>query len=313
MSKPIDIHINKMKNNSSQIITQTEQLLGIQFPEKFKKTIQQFKYVEQDLGDESWDFYHLESENYIIESTKLLKEYFKIDLIAFAENGLGDYLLLLPNENNNSEYQDIIYVFWHEIGMIRMFSKSLKSAIKEGGYTYFDDSEGEFTYKVDELGNVIKGNESLEDYEMLIVDGKYYFDKFDKLKSEIDDLIDDCKYKKSDEIIEGLHVLINQHKLNYKTWALNKLSNIYLKGFGKKVNADIEKALYYNQLAMDLGNARAYSNRAACYFMGLGGITIDLPKALEYATKANELSNDNYYEDIVNMINKAISASLGIK
>jgi len=191
MSKSIDIYINKMKNNSSQIITQTEQILGIQLPEKFKKTIQKFKNVEQNLGDENWDFYHIEDENYIVDSSELLREEFEIELIAFAENGLGDYLLLLPNENNNSEYQEIIYVFWHEIGMIRMFSKSLKIAIKEGGYTYFDDTEGEFTYKIDELGNVIKGNESLEDYEMLIVDGKVYLDKFHKLKSEIDDLIDD--------------------------------------------------------------------------------------------------------------------------
>ena len=38
-----------MKNNSSQIITQTEQILGIQLPEKFKKTIQKFKNVEQNV------------------------------------------------------------------------------------------------------------------------------------------------------------------------------------------------------------------------------------------------------------------------
>ncbi|MEY5047304.1 MAG: hypothetical protein RLZZ175_663 [Bacteroidota bacterium] len=44
--------------------------------------------------------------------------------------------------------------------------------------------------------------------------------------------------------------------------------------------------------------------------MGLGGIAIDLSKALELAIKANELSKKNDYDDIVEMIQRAINVSI---
>ena len=82
-----------------------------------------------------------------------------------------------------------------------------------------------------------------------------------------------------------------------KIWALNKLSDIYLKGFGP-IPKNMETALSYNQRAIDLNSHLALSNRAACYFFGLG-MDKNIEKAFELATKANELSKANIFADIL--------------
>ena len=114
-----------------------------------------------------------------------------------------------------------------------------------------------------------------------------------KLRSYLDDLIDDQRTDQVSDIIQGLENLSESSDNDHKVCALNKLSDIYLREFGP-VPPNLEKALDYNQQAMDLNSHKAFSNRAACYFMGLG-MERDLKKALEFAKRANELSKSNRF------------------
>jgi len=113
----------------------------------------------------------------------------------------------------------------------------------------------------------------------------------------LDDLIDDQRTEKSSELLIGLEKLIDGSDESHKVWALNKLSDIYLKGFGP-IPKNMMLALDYNQRAIDLNSHKALSNRAACYFFGFG-VEKDIEKALELATRANELSKANRFADIL--------------
>jgi len=122
------------------------------------------------------------------------------------------------------------------------------------------------------------------------------FDEDYKLRHALDDLIDEQKTEQASEIIQGLEKLTTCDDVGHRAWALNKLSDIYLKGFGP-VPRNPDKALEYNQQAMDLNSHKAFSNRAACYFAGMMGMQRDLHKALELAIKANELSKTNMFAE----------------
>ncbi len=113
----------------------------------------------------------------------------------------------------------------------------------------------------------------------------------------MDDLIDDQRTEKSSELLIGLEKLIDGSNESHKVWALNRLSDIYLKGFGS-VPKNMTLALDYNQRAIDLNSHKALSNRAACYFFGFG-VEKNIDKALELATRANELSKANRFADIL--------------
>lgn len=268
-------------------LKQAQNTLGLRFPEPLFNFIANLHEVEVELDDEEWSFWSVNdspndpNDNYIIERSVDFKNEWGLDGLVFADNGIGDYLLVLPNDCGEQ-----ILVMMHEVAELRLFSNSIQELSEKGseGYFFSDD----YIYKLDEDNNLIKGEN-----EQSRTSSRDYFGDDYQLRSYLDDLIDDQKTERVSDIIIGLEQLIENADELHKIWALNKISEIYLKGFGA-IPRDMTKALDYNQRALDLNSHQAFSNRAACYFFGLG-LDKDIEKALELALKANELSKQNQF------------------
>ncbi len=300
-------------------LQQAEQKTGHKIPAYLFDFISTLDQPEYKFDDEGWFFWTVIDKgeaNFIYTHSTDFKEEWGIDGLIFAANGTGDYLLLLKEENNET-FLPQVYVMMHETAEIKMFAENWEELLANGPANYFWTDE--FYLKMDDDENVVRWSApelvetDVDDEET----GKDFFDEDYDLRKKLDDLIDDENTEQTSEIIQGLEQLSVSEELSHKVWTINKLSDIYLRGFGP-VPANLEKALIYNQTAMDLGNHKAYSNRAACYFSGLD-MERDLKKALEFAKKANELSKENMfasmlaskkgggmYDQLVEMIEKEI-------
>jgi TPR repeat protein len=230
-----------------------------------------------------------DDENFIATATEGFREEWKINGLVVADNGIGDALVLLPDDSDET-FRAQVFVVMHETGEIKTFAESLDELLQEGphDYSWSDD----YYLKLNDDGSVSKYEHSAEG-DLTLDD--IYDDDY-KLRHHIDDLIDDEKTGRTTEILDGLEKLTACDDKDHAAWAFNKLSDIYLRGFGP-VPKNLDRALEYNQHAMGLGSHKAYSNRAACYFAGIG-MERDLHKALEMAKHANELSKKNQFADI---------------
>lgn len=284
-----------MKKFITDKLNQAQEQLGVVIPKDIYTFISKLKTSEVKFGEEEWLFWTLddsEDNNFITESTLDFRNEWKMQGLVFATNGLGDYLVLLSDEYGG--YQEKIFVIMHETAEIKLFAENMKTLVSEGPeYYYMSD---EYCYKLDDDNTVIPWSEDDEkkrfrDEEAGRVDDS--LDEADALRSKLDDLIDEGATDKASEILEGLEKLSEGDDEATKVWSINKLSDLYLRGFGP-VPHNLEKALAYNQQAMDLNSHKAYSNRAACYFAGIG-MERDLDKALELAMKANEISKSNFF------------------
>lgn len=285
-----------MKKFITDKLDQAQKQLGVVIPKDIYAFISKLKTSEVKFGEEEWLFWTLddsEDNNFITESTLDFRNEWKMQGLIFAANGLGDYLVLLPDENGG--FQKKIFVIMHETAEIKLFAEDLQTLLSEGPEHYYYSDE--YCYKIDDDDNVVpwreenaeRGSRKTNDVDSL----RDFMDDEDELRSKIDDLIDDGVTDKASEILEGLEKLSTSEDEANKVWAINKLSDIYLKGFGP-VPHNLEKALAYNQQAMDLNSHKAYSNRAMCYVAGIG-MKKDLDKALELAIKANEISKSNRF------------------
>jgi hypothetical protein len=279
-----------MKRHVTTKLKEAQRKLGLYFPDQLFDFISRLDKTDVKFGKETWLFWSLTdkpnnaTENYIVDSSVNFNNEWGLDGLVFADNGIGDYLLVLPNDCDEQ-----ILIMMHEVAELKLFSKSIQELAEKGPENYFWSDN--YLYKLDEDNNLIRG-EKQED----VTSARDYFGEDYKLRSYLDDLIDDQKTDKVTDIIIGLEELIENADENHRVWALNKLSDIYLRGFGV-MPPDMTKALDYNQRAIDLNSHQAFSNRAACYFFGLG-VTKDAEKALEFATRANELSKSNQFADI---------------
>ena len=274
-----------MKEHLTTKLKQAQDKLGITFPEQLFDFISNLDKIEVEFDDEEWLFESVTdnpkdtNDNYIIDCSVDFKNEWGLDGLVFASNGIGDYLLVLPNDCGEK-----ILVMMHEIAELRLFSNSIQELSEKGTECYFSS---DYIYKLDKNNNLIIGEKNQDN-----TSSADYFEDY-KLRSYLDDLIDDQKTDKVSDIIIGLEKLIESTEDMHKVWALNKISDIYFKGFGT-IQRDMEKALDYNQRALELNSHQAFSNRAACYFFGLG-MDKDIKKALELALKANELSKQNQF------------------
>jgi len=289
-------------------LLQAEKELQIKIPNYLFDFISNLETEEVLFGEQTWLFWTINDnpddikDNFIVSSTISLQEEWALHSLVFATNGIGDYILLLKDENG--QFQEEIFVMMREVGEIRLFADSWQNLVENGPTDYFWSDE--YVYKIDNEDKVVKGEFEID---------PYFQDS--ELRSKIDDLIDERDETKLTEIFEGLQRLSESKDDSHKSWAYNKLSDYYLKGFGT-IEKDINKALEYNQKSMELNNHKAFSNRAAAYFAGIG-LEKNLEKALEYAQKANELSKSNMfasefsgkeggglYEDLVKVLKKEI-------
>lgn len=302
-----------MKRQVRRKLEQAQEILGLELPEELFEFIAKLDNEQVLFGEEKWLFWSVadkhndEDDNYIVRTSLNFKSEWGLGGLVFAANGIGDYLLVMPEELN-----DVILVMLHETAELKLFSKNIQDAVQNGpaGYSLTDN----YLFKIDEHDVVVR-SDNFE--EVIAGEDKDDFWEHYELRSKLDDLIDDERTEQASEILSGLEHLIEYADDRDKEWALNKLSDIYFKGFGP-IPPNIERALEYNQQAIDLGSFKALSNRAACYFFGIG-MDKDIHKAFALATEANELSKANnfadilaskpgggMYDDLVNMIEKEI-------
>ena len=123
-------------------ITETENELGIIFPDKFKSKMMQENGGELMTEDDDWNLYpffdKLDNKrisrtcNHIILETNQLREIedFPENGIAIAENGCGDNLIMLPFEENQTKIKEKIYVWLHETGEIIEIANSIEDLIE---------------------------------------------------------------------------------------------------------------------------------------------------------------------------------------
>lgn len=277
------------KDTINEKLKRVEKELNYKFPITIYDFILNLNHNEVELAEDIWCFNTVldeEDENFILESSLFFEKQWKIKGIVIAQNYGGDELVLLNHIGNHLEE---IFVTIHETAEIKLFSKNINELLKNGPLDYYFDQN--FVLKLDDDENPIWNNNFsiLSENEISISDRE--------LKSKIDDLIDDLKFEKKLEIIQGLEKLTLSDEEDIKIWALNKLSELYLRGFGE-LQVDFNKAFVYNNEAINLNSYKAYASLAFCLMSGYG-IEKNLKKSLEFAVKANELSKKNKYTKIV--------------
>jgi tetratricopeptide (TPR) repeat protein len=284
-----------MKRHLATKLKEAEDTLGQAFPELLSAFISSLNKAKVTFRDEDWFFESVKdkpkdpTDNYIIRSSVNFREEWGLEGLVFATNGIGDDLVVLPDE-----FGETILVMMHETAELKLFGKNIQEVSENGPVDYF--SSDNYCYKLDENNQLIES----EDFNPNVTYDPYsedYFGEDYERRSQLDNWIDDQETKKTAEILDGLKKLSNSNDDGHKVWALNKLSDVYFKGFGA-IPRDLPKALEYNQKAIDLNSHKALSNRSACYFYGIG-MTKDVVKALELAIRANELSRANQFANIL--------------
>lgn len=288
--------------------------LGFPVPHFLASFIKKLAQEEVRFGEETWLFHTVNdraedaSDNFIIIHSSDLKEEWGHEGIVFASNGIGDYLLILRDPAKNA-WLDPVFVLLHETAEIKEFAPGWQHLLQNGPSPYlFHDK---CFIRSDDDGNIITPNENENEAET-----DPYYVAMDR-RMHLDDLIDEQRTDLTSEIMEGLMELAGGEATRHKAWALNKLSDLYFKGFGP-LPVNLEKALEYNGLAIGLESDLAYANRAACFLFGMG-LKKDLKEAMRYAKRANELSRNNsfaelfatkdgggMYDDLIELIKKEI-------
>jgi uncharacterized phage-like protein YoqJ len=134
-----------------------EKSLNIIIPKSVIQFIEaQIEYTIQ-CGNLSWDIWN--DTKSIIDYSESLSADLKLKMLIIADNGIGDYLLLLPDNENISPQlmKKNIYVLEHESGTIKYYSSSLEEALI---FTDEDDFffKKTFAYKL-ENNELIKGTD----------------------------------------------------------------------------------------------------------------------------------------------------------
>jgi len=127
MAFPIDI----------KYIIETEQELGLAFPDNFKSKMTQVNGGELMTEDDDWQLFPFFDKsdnkrisrtcNHIILETNQAKQWenFPVNGIAIGSNGCGDLLLLLPTKEDNRKLSDEIFMWFHETGETEKIADSI--------------------------------------------------------------------------------------------------------------------------------------------------------------------------------------------
>jgi hypothetical protein len=124
-------------------IQDTEEELGLSFPDIFKQ-----KMVIENGGvflteEDEWQLFPFfdrsdnkrisRTNNHIILETKQAKEWndFPENGVAIGNNGYGDYLVLLTNENDKKQLKDWIFLWSHDTGELKKLADSIKELINK--------------------------------------------------------------------------------------------------------------------------------------------------------------------------------------
>jgi len=133
MPFPIDI----------KYIIETEQELGLVFPDSFKSKMSKENGGELMTEDDDLQLFPFFDKsdnkrmsrtcNHIVLETKQARTWdnFPNNGIAIAFNGSGDNLILLPLDNDNKKLREEIYLWQHETGEIQQVAKTIDELTEE--------------------------------------------------------------------------------------------------------------------------------------------------------------------------------------
>lgn len=118
-------------------INETEQELGLVFPDKFKSKMTKENGGELMTENDDWQLFPFFDKsdnkrisrtcNHIGLETKQAKEWntFPTNGVAIASNGCGDHLVLLPTAENEKVLSDEIFIWLHETGQIEKVADNI--------------------------------------------------------------------------------------------------------------------------------------------------------------------------------------------
>ena len=130
-------------------LTQAQDKLKLKLPDQLFDFISRLDKPEVSFGKEEWFFWTLndkpddEASNFIIEISLDFKKEWSLDGIVFAANGIGDYLVVLPDR-----FGEQILVLMHETTELKLFGNSIDDLLKNGSEDYFWSDD--YIFKLDD-------------------------------------------------------------------------------------------------------------------------------------------------------------------
>jgi SMI1-KNR4 cell-wall len=124
-------------------IIETEQVLGLVFPDSFKSKMTKENGGELMTEDDDWQLFPFFDKsdnkrmsrtcNHIVLETQQARPWdnFPENGIAIASNGSGDNLILLPLDTDNKKLREEIYLWQHETGDIQQVAKTIDELTEE--------------------------------------------------------------------------------------------------------------------------------------------------------------------------------------
>ncbi len=124
-------------------IIETEQELGLVFPEIFKDKMIKENGGEIVTEEDEWQLFPFfdksdnkkmsRTSNHIVLETKQARSWdnFPPNGIAIASNDSGDHLILLPFDNDSKKLKEEIYLWQHETGNIKEIAQTINEMTEE--------------------------------------------------------------------------------------------------------------------------------------------------------------------------------------
>lgn len=122
-------------------IVETERELGVFLPPLYQLKMIQFNGGEIITTEHSWSIFPIfdgadeqrisRTSKHIVSETYLARTWsgFPPLAVAIAENGWGDYLVLLPSEMDLSELRENVFLWVHETGQLLEVADSLEELL----------------------------------------------------------------------------------------------------------------------------------------------------------------------------------------
>ena len=100
--------------------------LGVVLPIEVHRFLEGLEQPQLRVANDEWEFWAKDPElaEQMVPATGLFRKEWNLAGVVLADNGLGDYLLLLPSATGQS-FDAAVYVMAHESGEIRIYAPSL--------------------------------------------------------------------------------------------------------------------------------------------------------------------------------------------
>ena len=120
-----------------QFVVRAEEALGRRFPESYVARMLQSNGGSVEIDDDEWLMHPVRddsdrkrlarSANDVVAETTVAKQWtgFPASAVAIGANGSGDFLILLPADNDR--FGEAVFVWEHETGEVRQVADSLSA------------------------------------------------------------------------------------------------------------------------------------------------------------------------------------------